>query len=65
MNKQIIFNGCCPYCGSENIDLVDNDVDSTKYICRDCDEDFIVDDNNQKVTDRHNRQILIKEEDEQ
>lgn len=35
-------NDECPYCHSHNIDFVDSDEDSTKYICRDCGEDFIV-----------------------
>ena len=36
------WDGCCPYCHSGNTDFVDSDEDSTKYICRDCNEDFIV-----------------------
>ena len=60
MQKQVIFNNCCPYCGSDNIDFVDSDYESTKYICRSCGEDFIVDDDDQTVTDRHNRPIMNK-----
>lgn len=52
----MIFKGCCPHCSSYNIDVVDEDNDSVKYICRDCDEDFIVTDDG-VVTDRHGREI--------
>ena len=46
----------CPYCNSSNIDFVDEDDSSCKYICRDCGDDFIVwKDGN--ITDRHNRPI--------
>lgn len=44
--------GCCPYCHSGNTDFVDSDEDSTKYICRDCNEDFIVH-NNGHITTRN------------
>ena len=54
--KEKKFDDKCPYCGSDNIDFVDSDEDSTKYICRDCDDDFIVHDDGE-VTDRHNRPI--------
>lgn len=55
-------DGTCPYCHSDNIDFVDSDDDSSKYICRDCGEDFIfhVDGS---VTDRHGRPIKALEED--
>ena len=36
------FDGSCPYCHSENVDFIDEDGDSIKYICRECGEDFIV-----------------------
>ena len=52
---------CCPHCHSENIDIVDDDGDSAKYICRDCGNDFIVH-NDGEVTDRHNRPIESLEE---
>lgn len=48
--------GVCPYCGSDNTDSVDSYDDSSKYICRDCDEDYIVYDDG-TVTDRHGREI--------
>jgi hypothetical protein len=46
----------CPFCGSENYDIVDSDNDSIKYHCYDCDEDFI-EWTDGSVTDRHNRPI--------
>lgn len=46
------FDGSCPYCHSENIDFVDEDEDSIKYICRDCGKDFIVI-NDEDVTTRN------------
>ena len=58
-NRKNIWNNCCPYCNSVNIDYIDNDSDSTKYICRQCDEDFIVHENG-RISDRHNRTIIKK-----
>lgn len=55
-------NGRCPHCGSENIDFVDSDEDSTKYVCRDCGQDYLVLDDGE-VTDRHNRPIESLKED--
>lgn len=49
-------DGTCPHCHSSNIDFVDSDEDSTKYICRDCGEDFIVLDDG-SVTTRNGRPI--------
>ena len=46
------WDGCCPYCHSGNTDFVDSDEDSTKYICRDCNEDFIVH-NDGRITTRN------------
>lgn len=67
------WDGTCPYCHSSNIDSVDgnyyNDGTSNlKYICRDCNEDFIVNYNENEevteITDRHNVTIVkYKEED--
>lgn len=54
-------DGTCPYCHGDNIDLIDSDDDSSKYICRDCGEDFIVCDDG-TVTDRHGRMIETLEE---
>ena len=34
--------GFCPHCGSNNIDYVDSDTDSTKYVCHNCGNDFLV-----------------------
>lgn len=51
------WNNQCPYCSSSNIDLVDEDDDSTKYICRDCSEDFVVLDDGH-VTTRNGRRLL-------
>lgn len=55
-NERRGWNNQCPYCGSDNIDLVDEDDDSTKYICRDCKEDFVVLDNGH-VTTRNGRRL--------
>ena len=49
-------DGTCPHCHSSNIDFVDSDEDSTKYVCRDCGEDFIVLDDG-SVTTRNGRPI--------
>lgn len=46
----------CPYCGSSDIDVVDTQNDSNKYICRSCGEDFLVWGDG-TITDRHNREI--------
>lgn len=51
-----VFDYRCQHCSSYNIDVVDEDNDSVKYICRDCNEDFIVTDYGE-VTDRHGREI--------
>ncbi len=34
--------GFCPHCGSNNIDYVDSDADSTKYVCHNCGNDYLV-----------------------
>lgn len=47
----------CPYCDSENTDIIESDTCSTKYICRDCDDDFIKWDDGE-ITDRHNVPIV-------
>lgn len=54
----------CPYCGSGNTDQLDFDWDnaSSKYICRDCNQDYIAwyDDTTEEcyeITDRHNKMI--------
>ena len=49
-------DGTCPHCHSENIDFVDEDEESVKYICRDCGEDFIVLDD-ETVTSRNGKPI--------
>ena len=56
------WNGCCPFCGSCNVDFVDEVDEDTKYIYRCCNEDFLVDAETGKCTDRHRRPIR-KEED--
>ena len=60
MKKEILkFEGKCPYCGSNNYDYVDEDGYTTKYICRDCDQDFLVDKKDESVTDRHGFPIQV------
>ena len=56
------WDGCCPYCGSSDVDFVDEIDGEIKYICRDCNEDFLVDNATGCCTDRHRRPIR-KEED--
>ena len=48
--------GFCPYCGSENVDFVDSEENSTKYVCRDCNEDFLVVED-ETVRSRNNRTL--------
>ena len=48
--------GYCPRCGSINIDFVDSDNDSSKYICRDCGDDYLVLEN-ETVRSRNNNTL--------
>ena len=61
-NYEFDWDGCCPYCGSDNVDIVDEGDEDVKWICKDCGEDFLIDNINGVVTDRHNRPIKRKEE---
>ena len=61
MREDSSWDGCCPYCGSCNIDFVDEIDGETKYICRSCNEDFLVDMETGKCTDRHRRPIRKEE----
>lgn len=56
------WDGCCPYCGSCNVDFVDEIDGETKYICRCCNEDFLFDEETGECTDRHRRPIRKEEE---
>lgn len=56
------WDGCCPYCGSSDIDFVDEIDGETKYICRCCNEDFLFDEETGECTDRHRRPIKKEEE---
>lgn len=51
--KVLKFEGECPYCHSGNYDYVDDDRYTTKYVCHNCDNDFLVSKRNDSVTDRH------------
>ena len=56
------WDGCCLYCGSSDIDFVDEIDGETKYICRCCNEDFLFDEETGECTDRHRRPIRKEEE---
>lgn len=56
------WDGCCPYCGSADVDFVDEIDGETKYICGDCNEDFLVDNATRCCRDRHRRPIRKEEE---
>ena len=62
MREDSGWDGCCPYCGICNVDFVDEIDGETKYICRCCDEDFLVDMETGKCTDRHRRPIRKEEQ---
>ena len=57
LDKNSGWDGHCPYCGSSNVDLVDETDGDAKYICRCCNEDFLFDKETGKCTDRHRRPI--------
>ena len=58
MTKKVLWHHHCPYCHNENVEVVDEDSGSTKYICRDCGEDFLVG-RHGEVTTRNNRVIQV------